>query len=352
MRLDFMAAERQFLDHLAPIWHALPPESRGKFLLGYGLAEHADLLGLPRDDVPDDLGAPILVASYGDQRRALKAGRTKIARIEHGAGQSYLGRDHPSYAGGRDCEAVGLFLCPNDYSASAWRRSYPKARVEVVGCPKLDTLPARVPGPGPVVAISFHWSSAYIPEITDASPYYKGVLLDLSDRYDTIGHAHPRHFGTTTRLWLRSRIRPVPDFADVCRMADIYVADNSSTIFEFASTGRPVVLLNVPTYRRDVEHGLRFWAAAGVGFQVDCPEDLLPTIERALADPPEQRAAREEALRYVYGHRTGAAQRAADVLADWAASAVPFKAPAVRRRAITTPHLTPAERVSLYRLGA
>jgi hypothetical protein len=34
---------------------------------------------------------------------------------------------------------------PNEYSARAWRASYPDARVEVVGCPKLDDLPAARP---------------------------------------------------------------------------------------------------------------------------------------------------------------------------------------------------------------
>jgi UDP-N-acetylglucosamine:LPS N-acetylglucosamine transferase len=100
----------------------------------------------------------------------------------------------------------------------------------------------------------------------------------------------------------------------------VYVCDNSSTIYEFAATGRPVVVLNGPHYRRDVHHGLRFWDAADVGIQVDHPRDLPDAIEEALRDPEPRRRAREAALGIVYAHRTGAAQRAAAALTDWMAA--------------------------------
>ena len=47
-------------------------------------------------------------------------------------------------------------------------------------------------------------------------------------------------------------------------------------------------------------------------------EDLTEAVTRALEDPPEQRAERERCVDLVYGYRTGAAQRAAEVLMDWA----------------------------------
>jgi hypothetical protein len=45
---------------------------------------------------------------------------------------------------------------------------------------------------------------------------------------------------------------------------------------------------------------------------------MLAAVRRALADPPAQQAARERALDLVYAYRTGAAERAAAVLVDWA----------------------------------
>jgi glycosyltransferase involved in cell wall biosynthesis len=111
-------------------------------------------------------------------------------------------------------------------------------------------------------------------------------------------------------------IEVVRSFDEVCRRADVYACDNSSSIYEFASTGRPVVLLNAPWFRRDVEHGLRFWAAAGIGRQVDEPEDLAEAIRCSLSEPVPSSAA--AALRLAYSDITGAAERGATILAGWA----------------------------------
>ena len=114
----------------------------------------------------------------------------------------------------------------------------------------------------------------------------------------------------------------MPDFADVCRRADVYITDNSSTLFEFAATGRPVVVLNAPEFRRNVNHGLRFWEAATVGVQVDHPRDLVAAVASALEDPEPSQNAREAALAIVYTYRSGGASRAAAALSDWAAPVV------------------------------
>jgi hypothetical protein len=262
------------------------------------------------------------VSSYGDLRRARARAPERIARIEHGAGQSYAGAGgsaarHASYAGGRDASDVSLFLVPNEHSANRWRSAYPDARVEIVGSPILETLPARELGPGPVVAVSFHVSFAIAPETTSAFRFYANAVRDLARRYRVIGHAHPLYLTDLADWYRRNGIELVSDFREVCRRADVYVADNSSTIFEFASTGRPVVLLNGPQFRRDVEHGLRFWRAATVGVQVDAPSELEPSIDAALEDGRELREARDRALRAVYAVRSGSANLAAATLEDW-----------------------------------
>jgi UDP-N-acetylglucosamine:LPS N-acetylglucosamine transferase len=151
--------------------------------------------------------------------------------------------------------------------------------------------------------------------------HYLRVLPDLARTYRVIGHGHPKGDwpARLQRIYRRAGINEyVPDFDEVCRRADLYVCDNSSTLFEFAATGRPVLVLNHPDYRRHVEHGLRFWRAATVGIQVDQPHELLAAVARALEDPPEVRAAREAALDVVYAHRQGAAARAAVALTSWA----------------------------------
>jgi hypothetical protein len=329
MKLDVLASEPHFIDHLVPIYQALPAEVRGEFVIGHsrfaptdmtGLADQAARLGVTSTfDLPGE-DRPVLVASYGDQKIVRRLKRTRLAFIEHGIGQSFTDGKHPSYAGGRDREDVGLFLTPNDHSAKRWKQAYPAAKVAVVGCPKLDTLPQRVPGPGPVVAISFHWAGGYPPETGSAWDEYRQHLEPLARAFTVIGHGHPRYLANLARYYKRLKIPVEADFRDVCRRADVYVCDTNSTIFEFASTGRPVVLLNKSGkygYRRDIEHGLRFWEAATVGVQCDNPRDLVAKVREALANSPQQQAAREAALSIVYKYRSGAAERAAQVLADW-----------------------------------
>lgn len=334
--MDVLATERHFVDHLAPVWDALPAQQRGRFLVDPQLVAHAASLGIEATPVeratrplyprPNFGGPPLLVASYGDIKVGRRMGYGPFVFIEHGAGQSYAGSRgasgrNGSYAGGEDREDVGLFLVPNQHSADRFGTVYPDARVEIVGSPRLDTLPAREAGPGPVVCISFHWNLYLCPETSSAFGEYRRVLGDLAARFTTIGHAHPRADWPRqlARQYAHFGIPFVAEFADVCRMADIYVCDNSSTIFEFAATGRPVVVLNSKAYRRNVDHGLRFWEAADVGLQVERPEDLVAAVESALEDAPARQRAREDALAIVYAHRSGAAQRAAQAIVAWSA---------------------------------
>lgn len=262
--------------------------------------------------------APVLTASYGDLMRAVSLGRSRVALMEHGAGQSYRDSHHGAYAGGRN-RVASLFLHPGEHPAERDRRAYPQARVEVVGSPHLDTLPQRDGQPGRVVAFSFHFNGAISRETRNAYRWAWPAIRALRDRYDLIGHAHPRLYDTVKGDYHKAGIEPVRDFAEVCRRADVYVCDNSSTLFAFAATGRPVVVLNPPWYRRNVNHGLRFWDAATVGVQCDDRGSLADCIDEALRDDPARQAARDAALDLVYAYRSGAAKRAADVLMDWAA---------------------------------
>lgn len=336
MSIDAIACEPQFLDHLAPVWRALPV--RGTFHVDQRFADRATFPVEPLDSdavrrsmrMPEariEDGPACLVASYGDIKVARRLGYRRFAFLEHGIGQSYtpVGRKgHGSYAGGVDRDDCGLFLVPNEYAAEHWRRAYPGARVEVVGSPRLDDLPARGPGDGPVVAVSFHWPAYVHPYAGNAYGDFHRSLRALAERFRVIGHAHPKGDwpDRMARFYRRAGIEFVRDFDEVCRRADVYVCDNSSTIFEFASTGRPVVLMNARNWTRKVSLGLRFWDAAHVGRNVDAAGDervttssLLRAVEGALAN--DDAAMRDHALSVVYAHRTGAAERAAAAIREW-----------------------------------
>lgn len=339
--IDALAYEPHFLDHILPVWRALPPGVRGRLLVDPHLEPRANAAGVAvepvvppkpaqRFRVPEPVHVPphdglALTASYGDIKKARRLGYRRFAFLEHGIGQSYAGDPrssrHGSYAGGEDRDDVELFLMPNERSAHRWQTAYKAARVAVVGGPRLDGLPVRQISPleqEQVVALSFHWECRLTSETRSALGHYLQALAPLAKRYVVLGHGHPRGISTLTRYYRRAGIEVVPDFADICRRADVYVCDNSSSLYEFAATGRPVVVLNAPWYRRSVDHGLRFWEAAGVGINVWSKDELQGAIDRALADQPDVAAERERALGIVYGFRSGAAARAVDALAAWA----------------------------------
>ena len=305
--IDAVSSAPHYRSHLLPIWEALPPKIRGeRFDLDVG--------GRPKGPRPNPARA-VLVASGRDMGHAFNRGYRRIALMEHGIGQSYVGMANGGYVGGEGRGVVSLFLSPNETAAARDRAAYPKARVEVIGDPVLDTLP-RGHGDGRTVAISFHWNWTRLPELKSAAPHYLSALRGLAAEFTVLGHGHPRMIDRLEQTYRQCGIEVVRSFDEVCRRADVYACDNSSSIYEFASTGRPVVLLNAPWFRRDVEHGLRFWAAAGIGRQVDEPEDLAEAIRCSLSEPVLSSAA--AALRLAYSATTGAAERGATILAGWA----------------------------------
>lgn len=261
-------------------------------------------------------GDAALVASWHDLNVARRKRYRRIALMQHGAGQAYaMRKSHPNYPGGLRNDAVGLFLTPNEYSADRWRRAYPQARVATVGSPAVEALPRREPGPGPVVALTWHFDLHLVPETRSALPHYRAVLPEIAEEFTVIGTGHPRRHDLA-RIYAELGIEYVRDFAEVCRRADVLAFDNTSAGFAFAATGRPVVVMDAPWYR-PVEHGLRFYEAADVGVRVSAPEDLAPAIRRALELRPRDVEARERALDLVYAYRTGSAERAAGAIREW-----------------------------------
>ena len=309
MTISFYAREPHFFDHLLPIWQLVG----GDFYVGAGLEEYAKAHG-----ITPVLGKPTtgvaVVAGVGDLRRVKYL---DAVFLEHGAGQSYSGV-HPSHPGGSSRENVILYIVPNERVVARNLGVYPDVPNVIVGCPKMDRWqpPSKGPDDG-VIALSFHWNARTAPEALSAWNHYRPILRELGQTFPgkVIGHSHPRMWPTMKRRYGEAGIEVVTDFEEVIERASVYVCDNSSTLYEFASLDRPVVVLNAPWYRRDVEHGLRFWEFADVGVQVDGPRQLVEGIERAWADPPEVATRRREIVGKVYAHMDGrASERAAKAI--------------------------------------
>lgn len=325
--IDFYAGERHFIDHMAPIYHALPAIHRGEFVVkGKELIEHAKSLNIRAMNEAyyklkrGERKGPLVVAAVGSTARTYGRSRP-VVLVNHGAGQSWQGVRHSSYAGGLKRDCISLFIEPGDSPAAKDHKAYPKAKIAMVGCCKLDGWHEQLlrigPKPRsspPVIAISFHWECLVVPETRSTLPHYRKVLpriaeWDKSGKVKILGHGHPNlnHWKEMVKIWESLGIEAVPDFDEVMERADVFVNDQMSTLYEFASLDRPVVVLNAPWYRRKVEHGLRFWECANVGIQVNEPQELIPAIREALLDKPEQKELRHKAVNKVYKYTDGKA---------------------------------------------
>lgn len=297
--MDAIVSRPHYLDHVLPVWDALGRP--GRLLVDRSLSKRPDAMGRGAQALCRGRG-PAIVAGWLDLHRARALGYGPFVLMQHGAGQSYPGdarsaRSH-SYAGARDHDDVALFVVPGPDPARRWAERYPTARIVMAG--NLKPLPAREGEPGHVVAVTFHWPCALVPETGSAWHDFRDAVRELSIRATVLGHWHPR-WGDHLRRWYESvGIEPVASLDEIARRSDVLVADNTSAIYEYADTGRPVVLMNSPRYRRDIDHGLRFWGASHVGLHVDDPARLWDGVRMAMVDPPGVRWARNHALSMVY----------------------------------------------------
>lgn len=340
--IDALATHPHYWRHLAPVWAALARHGAAGAVYAPGARPWAT----ERWRGTRAHHRPVLVAGAVDALRV----RGPVVLVEHGAGQGYVGapRPTPSYSGGPGLDHVVLFLVPGPEPATRWAAAYPAARVAQVGVPWLDPWHAggarrvhptagahpdgaehpapggqdRPPGPGagaPVVAVTFHWNCPYVPETRWAFPHYRRAVEQLarSDQVQLLGHGHPRAWPQLAKWWDQLGVDATPDPADVLDRADLLVGDNTSLLPEFASTGRPVLWLNAPWYRRDVHHGGRFWTWPHGQVQVDDPDLLGAAVLWALADGIEAQESRARMVRSVYARTDGhAADRAAAAIME------------------------------------
>ena len=310
--IDVIASEPHFVDHLAPAWRALPETVRGVFFARSTRArDAAERHGVSTvGSLPE--GTPLtLVASVHDYRIARARGRSCVY-LNHGVGQAWRKDDGSLVPAGAGMPKPGvrMFLTPGPFASSVTREANLDAWVREVGSPKLDAHLNREPPSGPpIVVFSTHWDQRGVPEARGTLGIFMDSIMSLRSRQDfaIAFHAHPLAVKRVTRAIRRANVPYFATFDEVLERASAYVTDSSSTLFEAAAVGIPVVALNAPWYRREHHHGLRFWEAAGVGVNVDAPEMLEAGVLRALANRPEDRALRRKALELAYAPLDGRA---------------------------------------------
>lgn len=276
--IDFHATTRHYAAHLAPVWDALPEEERGTFYAPEGIAPYRpDTEDVPAHERTEPENrtlrhSKILVASaWRDLRRHVGRG-PKTVLMEHGAGQTYQGW-HPGYAGGDARENLTMYLVP----AERCLIRLPKRTIGVVvGSPWLDNWLDVKPA-SRKYGVTTHWHCGVHPETIGCLDEYLPALIPYAE--DLIGHTHPRAAKTWPAKYRTAGIEYQPDYRTFALQASVLIADNTSAIYEFAAMGRPVIVLNGRNYRRNVNHGLRFWDLIP-GREVNTPDE----IESAITD--------------------------------------------------------------------
>lgn len=334
MVVDVYASHWHYLDHIEPIWHALPDQVRGDVLITNSkLRRHplvVDADGRRYDSRTRRRVSRVLIAGAPDLSETKRNG-WGIALMEHGVGQTYEGVSNLSYAGSPGRDRVGLFVCPNDRVADRNERLY-RGRSVTTGCPRLDVLSDARRRQGrtqtPTLALCWHWQNMRAgPEGGWAFDQFMESMVTLRSIWPghIIGTSHPRSWPHVLTPYRQAGIEPVERWADVVARADVLSFDNTSAGFEAAALGIPVVLCERSTWRRDVAHGLRFWEYSDIGPTVRADVDSRSLAHRwaesatdALEDENGAYARRREAMADdLFPHRGEAAKRAAAALCRW-----------------------------------
>ncbi len=302
-RIDFFTREVHHAAHAWAIYSALPEQYQGVFT--------SDITTLQNDHVA--------VFCYGDLKAVDKLEK-KIVFGEHGIG-AYYNIVHPSYAGSTvHRKHIVLRLSPNIQHATKERETL-TCPVEIIGVPKMDKWADRtfsIDKENPTVALSFHFDVKVCPETRSAfRPYVRMFPYLRAEFQKIIGHGHPRLIEHAAGHYIKNNIPIERDIEVVMEHADVYVCENSSTIFEFAFLRKPVVLINREEFRRSVTHSgnPRFWKYADIGPQVNNPEDLSAGIWEAVNNFENYLPRIEEMRQDVFTFTDGsAAQRAANAI--------------------------------------
>jgi len=262
VRVHLFATEPQYERHVRAVWKHLPAEMRGEEFLGRAAA----VRGMPAKDY-------VMVGGFTEIDRVQ---RHRLIYVEHGAGQSYkdIGPLSEAYShkDSKHPQRVMAYICPRQIIAEAWGRP-----AFAAGCPALDEV-TRVPWPQTAV-ITFHWDARQVcPEARSARPHWidnlHEVVAWLRDyNFDVVGSGHPKD-REAEMVW---NALNVPFWADpdtVLARACLLIADNTSLMYEAAALDIPVLVLNAPWFRRNVDHGLRFWEHVP-GRQFDHIDELL-----------------------------------------------------------------------------
>lgn len=299
-RIAALATLRDSFDHLYPIVEQL--RLTGHDVPIYSTWKSADW-ATDFMSPTDLLFAPVDLWICASSSDAELVEPQPVVFVERGVGQTY-DADERTYQSRSFCTGripnARLFLCPSPWVAQRRQNRHTDSALAIcVGSPRMDqwhNLTGMHPGVEKgTVAFAFRWNNKKIPETRSTfpllQPHLKALALALRRRgWMPVATAHPRiaksvrwHTERSGFVWWPSD--------EVLTGAEVLVADSTSLMYEFAAVDRRIIALNHPEWRRDVDHGLRFWECVP-GFQIDDlhPDTIVQVIDSRDGDDPDERA--------------------------------------------------------------
>lgn len=323
--IHFFATRPHFVNHMLPIFEQFK-DGEAVFTISKHIKDYVDGLGIPyrlskRNSglfFPEKDGDAIVVCAANNAMFAKKSNpRRKIIFMEHGVGITFP--TNQGYAGGGGIRrSVSLFLAPNQHIYDKTKKALPGKPQVIIGTPYMDKWVnySRPTSTRDMVTISFHWNGSTIaPEAGNAVDHYlphlEKVMKFLDEkRIDLAGHGHPRILEELRPAYEKLGIHIIENFQNVLEYSSAYINDGSSTLYE-AALIMPVVLLNAPWFRKDIDFGIRWWKWTNIGEQCETPEELPQMIVNAVYNPFSFVNERSQMQRALYPYWGESAKRAA-----------------------------------------
>lgn len=283
-------------------------------LLRYGIGHEHAVISKTRDRLTAKLrksdAGPVLSASYGEWKQVRQAGKP-APYMPHGQGGP---GNSVEQVWAKHRHELPVMFCAAERGKLAGQNCYP-----LDGQPKVDRWIGHKPASQkPAIAVSFRWR-----ESTCALGHYRDALAsfikEAQERgWEVWGHGHPLAWKTRFKpLWQSLGVRFTGDFETIMDRAHVYCADASSTSFEFAATGRPVVFLDSPIYEPRRETLWHRFSHAYIGETCEDPRMLADVVAAALQDTPEQQERRARGVADIFGANDGrSSERAAAYLVE------------------------------------
>ena len=247
--------------------------------------------------------ARVLIVNDWLRKRLRKRPHQHVLQTWHGSTLKRLARDRPGaglrtrIASAREGRRWDALLAQNEFSAEHMASAYAfRGPVWVEGYPRNDVLSRPVLAP----SIRGRLGIDDTTRIVLYAPTWREDRTSMVDHLDVAAFAHalgPNHVLLVrghSSTWEHGRdhaasglidVTGYPDVTDLLLVADVLVTDYSSVMFDWVSTGRPIVFFvpDLPRYRDELRGFYADLLSEAPGPVVETADDLVDAVLHAAA---------------------------------------------------------------------